>query len=92
MLASVGALSRPRADFGPMSGFLVIDVHGRVAGRVEGSARREPGRSPGTLPVRFGLLRARRCFLPPDSIEQIDGRTKVIALRIDRKTLRAGRS
>jgi len=92
MLAPVGALSLPHADFGHMSGFLVIDVRGRVAGRVERSAHREPGQSPGTLPIRCGLFRVRRCFLPPDSIEQIDGRTKVIALRIDRKELRTGRS
>jgi hypothetical protein len=90
MLAPV-ALPRTHADFGPMSGFLVVDVRGRVAGRVERSPRREPGESSGALPIRFGLLRARRCLLPPDSIEQIDGRSRVIGLRIDRRTLRAGR-
>jgi hypothetical protein len=80
------------SDFGPMSGFLVVDVRGRVAGRVERSPRSEPGESPGTVAIRLGLLRVRRCLLPPDSIEQIDERSKVIGLAIDRKALRAGRS
>jgi hypothetical protein len=92
MLVPVGARSRPHADFGPMAGFLVVDVRGRVAGRVDRSPRSEPGESQGGLPLRVGLLRVRRCVLPPDSIEQIDRRSKVISLRIDRKTLRAGRS
>jgi hypothetical protein len=92
MLVPDGAYSRPHADFGPMSGFLVVDVRGRVAGRVDRSPRSEPGESQRALPIRFGLFRMRRCLLPPDSIEQIDGCSKVIGLRIDRKTLRAGGS
>jgi hypothetical protein len=92
MLAPVGARSRPRAEFGPMSGFLVVDVRGRVVGRVERSPRSDPGQAAGALSIRFGLLRVRRCLLPPDSIAQIDGRSQVIGLHIDRKLLRAGRS
>jgi hypothetical protein len=92
MLVPVGARSRPHADFGRISGFLVVDVHGRVAGRVDPSPQSESGESQGALPIRFGVLRVRRCLVPADLIEQIDGRSKVIALRIDRKTLRAGRS
>lgn len=90
-LVLVDALSRPHADFGPMSGFLVLDVRGRVTGRVERSPRSEAGEAPGGLAVRSGLLRVRRYRLPADAIEQIDGRSKVLCLRIDRKTLRTGR-
>jgi hypothetical protein len=75
-----------------MSGFLVVDVRGRVAGRVEPSSRSELGESPGALAIRSGFLRVRRYLLPPDSIEHIDGRSQVIELRVDRKTLRTGRS
>ncbi len=91
-LVPAGALSRPQAGFGQMSGFLVVDVRGRVAGRVEHSSRSETGESLGALAVRSGLFRVRRYVLPPDSIEHIDGRSQVIGLRIDRKTLRRGRS
>ena|ERR1700722_13118952 len=90
LLVPVGARSRPGAD--SMSGFLVVDVDGRVAGRVERSPRSDPGEPAGALCVRFGLLRVRRCLLPPESIEHIDARSKVIGLHIDRKALRAGRS
>jgi hypothetical protein len=86
-----GARSQPDTDFGPMSGFLVVDVRGRVAGRVDGSSRSGLAESPGTLAIRSGFLRVRRNHLPPESIEHIDGRSKVIGLRIDRKTLRRGR-
>jgi hypothetical protein len=88
----VGARSQPDADFGPMSGFLVVDVRGKVAGRVEQSSRSELAASPGVLAIRSGVLRVRRHLLPPESIEHIDGRSHVIGLRIDRKTLRTGRS
>jgi hypothetical protein len=88
----VGARSQPDADFGPMSGFLVVDVRGRVAGRVDRPTRSERAESPGALAIRSGALRVRRYLLPPESIEHIDGRSKVIGLRIDRKTLRRGRS
>jgi hypothetical protein len=90
-LVPAGAVSRAHAEVGPISGFLVVDVRGRVAGRVDRTIQAFPGEESGPLPIRFGFLRVRRCLLPPESIEQIDGRTKVIGLRIDRKTLRARR-
>lgn len=92
VLVPVGARSQPDPDFGPMSGFLVVDVRGRVAGRVERPSRSELAACPGALAIRSGVLRVRRYLLPPESIEHIDGRSQVIGLRIDRKTLRTRRS
>jgi hypothetical protein len=42
---------------------------------------------PDALSVRSGFL-ARRRLVPAESIEQIDGRTRVIGLRVDREAIR----
>jgi hypothetical protein len=96
-MSEVSALSfeaaRPaRNDVGRLSGFLVVDLRGRVVGRVGkpwfGSTRQ----SPRGLIVRYGFLGLRHCLVAPDLIEQIDGGAKVIGLRSGRKALRAGRA
>lgn len=73
-------------DLASTSGFIVADVRGRVVGRVEcpmyGTAPNEPD----ALAVRAGSFRRRR-LVPADAIEQIDGVSGVIGLRVERETI-----
>jgi len=75
-------------DLHNVSGFLVADVRGRVVGRVEGAMHGTSQETPDALSVRFGLLSRRRRLIPAESIEQIDERTRVVGLRIERETIR----
>jgi hypothetical protein len=43
---------------------------------------------PDALSVRSGFLARRRRLVPADAIDQIDGATKVIGLRIEREAVR----
>ena len=43
---------------------------------------------PDALSVRSGWLARRRRIVPADSIEQIDGGSKVIGLRVERESIR----
>ena len=76
------------ADLTRVSGYLVVDLRGRLVGRVEGPTFERPA----VLTVSFGFLWLRRCLVAAESIEQIDNGTRVIGLRIDRQALRAGRA
>jgi hypothetical protein len=44
--------------------------------------------TPDALSVRSGFLSRRRRLVPAETIEQIDGGSKVIGLRVDRNTIR----
>jgi hypothetical protein len=75
-------------DLRRTSGFLVADARGRVVGRVEGPMYGASSETPDALSVRFGFLSWRRRLVPAASIEQIDDRTKVIGLRVEREAIR----
>jgi len=92
-LADVPILSYPRnrraARVENVVGFLVSDAKGRVVGRVEGAVHGASPIDPSALSVRFGVFRRRRCLVPADAIAEIDGRTRVIGLGVDRQTVKA---
>jgi hypothetical protein len=69
-------------------GYLVADARGRILGRVECPMFGRSPEVPDALSVRSGFL-ARRRLVPAESIEQIDGGTKRIGLRIERDSLRS---
>ena len=69
-----------------VSGFLVADARGRVVGRVERATVTDE--SP-RLTVRGGLPFRRRRLVPVSAIEEIDTRSCVIALRVERHALRS---
>ena len=81
--------ARPGVDLTGTAGFLVADARGRVVGRVEGPMYGGSPEIPDALSVRFSLLGWRRRLVPVDAIEEIDDRTRVIGLRIERSTIRA---
>ena len=70
-----------------VTGYLVADARGRVVGRVERAAA-PPDGDP-RLTVRGGFLLRRRRIVPASAIEEIDSTTQVIALSVERESLRA---
>jgi hypothetical protein len=68
-------------------GFLVADVRGKLVGRVECPMYGTTPDEPDALSVRTGFFARRRRIVPADVIEQIDGQSRVIGLRIGREGL-----
>ena len=75
-------------DLRGTAGFLVADARGRIVGRVECPMYGSSPEQPDALAVRSGFLSRRRRLVPVDSIEQIDGGSRVIGLRVERDSIR----
>ena len=74
-------------DLSLTSGFLVADRRGRLVGRVEGPMYGTAPDEPDALAVRSGIF-SRRRIVPAAAIEEIDGASGVIALRVERAAIR----
>jgi hypothetical protein len=81
-------MSVPASALLQASGFLVADAHGRVVGRVECAMYGTQPDVPDALSVRRGFFGRRRRLVPADAIDQIDGTSGVVGLRVDRDALR----
>ena len=68
-------------------GYLVADARGRLVGRVECPMYGTTPDEPDALAVRTGLFARRRRLVPANVIEQIDGQSRVIGLRVEREGL-----
>jgi hypothetical protein len=68
-------------------GYIVADAHGRTVGRVEGPMYGSEPDVPDALAVRSGFLSRRRRLVPADAIDQIDGRSGVVGLSVDRDAI-----
>jgi hypothetical protein len=75
-------------DLRRTAGYLVADRRGRLVGRVETPMYGSSPDVPDALAVRGGFLSRRLRLVPADSIEQIDGLSGVIGLRVDRDHIR----
>jgi hypothetical protein len=75
-------------DLRSTAGYLVADASGRVVGRVECPMYGSSPETPDALSVRSGFLSRRRRLVPAETIEQIDGGSKVIGLRVERDSIR----
>jgi len=75
-------------DLRDTAGYLVADARGRIVGKVECPMYGSSPETPDALSVRSGFLARRRRLVPAETIEQIDGGTKVIGLRIERDSIR----
>jgi len=75
-------------DLRSTAGYLVADARGRVVGRVECPMYGSSPETPDALSVRSGFFARRRRLVPAETIEQIDGGSKVIGLRVDRDAIR----
>jgi hypothetical protein len=74
-------------DLRMTSGFLVADARGRVVGRVECPMYGTTPDVPDALAVRAGRWPKRRRLVPAAAIEEIDGESGVVGLRVDRDAL-----
>ncbi len=70
-------------------GFLVADAHGRFVGKVECPMYGRAQDVPDALAVRSGFLSRRRRLVPAEAIVEIDGRSRVIGLGVDRDAIRS---
>ena len=84
-----GSSSVKRLDLTTTSGYLVADKAGHVVGRVECPMYGRALDIADSLSVRGGLLARRRRVVPAEAIEQIDGGSGVVALRVEREAIRA---
>jgi hypothetical protein len=75
-------------DLRRTAGFIVADKRGRVVGKVEGPMYGTAPDIPDALSVRGGFLSRHRRLVPASAIEQIDGTSGVIGLRVDRESIR----
>ena len=65
-------------------GFLVADAKGKIVGTVEAPMYGSAPDVPDAISVRSGFLSRRRSLVPADAISQIDSRSGVIGLSVDR--------
>jgi hypothetical protein len=86
---SVPVVSAIAMDLRRTAGFTVSDRQGRVVGKVECPMYGTAPDVPDALSVKAGLFSRRRRLVPADTIEQIDGASRVIGLRVDREAIRS---
>ena len=82
-------MSVPASALLQTPGFLVADARGRFVGRVECPMYGTQPDLPDALAVLCGFLGRRRRVVPADAIDQIDGSSGVVGLRVDRDSLRS---
>jgi hypothetical protein len=75
-------------DLRETQGYLVADSRGRLIGKVECAMYGSAPDVPDALSVRGGFLSRTRRLVPAEAIEQIDGESCVIGLRVERETIR----
>jgi len=76
-------------DLRRTAGYIVADRQGRVVGKVECPMYGTAPDVPDALSVKAGLFSRSRRLVPADAIDQIDGATGVIGLRVDREAIRS---
>ncbi len=86
---SVFDVSAVAIDLRRTAGYIVADKRGRVVGKVECPMYGTAPDVPDALSVRSGLFSRRRRLVPADAIEQIDGQSGVIGLRVERDAIRS---
>ena len=76
-------------DLRRTTGYIVADRRGRLVGKVECPMYGSRPDEPDALSVRSGFFARRRRLVPADAIEQIDGASGVIGLRVEREAIRS---
>jgi len=86
---SVDSVSALAVDLRRTAGYIVADSRGRLVGKVECPMYGTAPDVPDALSVRAGFLSRRRRLVPADAIDQIDGTSGVIGLRVEREAIRS---
>src|SRR3954452_10665849 len=76
-------------DLRRTAGYIVADRQGRLVGKVECPMYGTAPDVPDALSVKSGLFSRRRRLVPADTIDQIDGTSGVIGLRVARDPIRS---
>jgi hypothetical protein len=76
------------ADIASTVGFVVADSSGRVVGRVECPMYGTRANVPDALSVRGRRFSRHRRLVPANTIADIDVRSRVVALRVARDSIR----
>ena len=76
-------------DLTETNGYLVADKSGRVIGRVECPMYGTQPDIPDALSVRGGFLSRRRRMVPAETIDEVDGLSNVITLRVGSDAIRS---
>ena len=76
-------------DLRRTTGYIVADRRGRLVGKVECPMYGSRPDEPDALSVRSGFFARRRRLVPAEAIEQIDGASGVIGLRVEREAIRS---
>jgi hypothetical protein len=84
-----GEVSALAIDLRRTTGYIVADRQGRLVGKVECPMYGTAPDVPDALSVKSGLFSRRRRLVPADTIDQIDGTSGVIGLRVDRENIRS---
>jgi hypothetical protein len=82
-------MSIPASALLETPGYLVADARGRIVGRVECPMFGTQPDLPDALAVRKGFFARRRSLVPAEAIDQIDGSSCVVGLRVERESLRS---
>lgn len=75
-------------DLRRTTGYIVADSRGRLVGKVECPMYGTTPDVPDALSVRRGFFARRRHLVPAEAIDQIDGTSGVIGLRVERDSIR----
>ena len=86
---TVTSMSALAIDLRRTAGYIVADRQGRLVGKVECPMYGTAPDVPDALSVKSGLFSRRRRMVPADTIDQIDGSSGVIGLRVDRESIRS---
>ena len=84
-----GNVSAVAIDLRRTTGYIVANRQGRLVGKVECPMYGTAPDVPDSLSVKSGLFSRRRRLVPADTIDQIDGTSGVIGLRVDRENIRS---
>lgn len=76
-------------DLDQTRGFLVADSRGRIVGKVECAMYGRVQDVPDALSVRSGFLSRHRRLVPAETIVEIDSRSRVIGLGVEREAIRS---
>src|SRR5205807_10602347 len=86
---SVTNMSAYAIDLRRTAGYIVADRQGRLVGKVECPMYGTAPDVPDALSVKSGLFSRRRRMVPADTLDQIDGASGVLRLRVDRDAIRS---
>jgi hypothetical protein len=84
---TVQAVSPSELDLHRTVGYIVADSNGRFVGRVECPMYGTAPDVPDAISVRSGFLSRRRRLVPATAIREVDGRSGVIGLSVERDAI-----